>query len=120
MKFRIILLFITICLFWTCVHRPGGSLDYELVLKPYPSFILAVGGGEEGSYKRRMLQGEFPSWLVNNNYKAIAYGSFESTTKPWEYLRWFSFAFVFSGWLFVIASAARKTVKALNRTDRGS
>ncbi len=120
MKFKIVLLFITVCLFWTCVHRPGGSLDYQLILKPYPTFLLEVGGGEEGSYKRRMLQGEFPNWLASGNYKIINSGSLESPTQYWEYLRGLILVSVFTGWIIMITSLLTKVLKAIyERLCRG-
>ncbi|AOT08763.1 hypothetical protein S4054249_13265 [Pseudoalteromonas luteoviolacea] len=115
MKFCVTLLNATVCLFWTCIHKPGGSLDYELVIKPSPSLLLSIGGGEEGNYKRRMERGEFPNWLTNNNYKVIAHGSFESKTQYWEYIRWALISFVFIGWLVVLLSAFQRVLKALNK-----
>ena len=110
MKFRVTLLIATVCLFWTCIHTPGGSLDYELVIKPYPSPLLSVGGGEEGSYKRRMQKGEFPNWLANNNYKVIAHGSLESKAQHWEYVRLSVFLFVVVGWITVFISVFKSVL----------
>ena len=100
--FFILLLILTVGLFWTCIHKPGGSLEYDLLLKPYPSALLYVGGGEESSYNQRLLDGDFPSWLVNGNYVVLAWGSFESDLKPWELIRSATVVCVLVGWLAVI------------------
>ncbi|KZN70391.1 hypothetical protein [Pseudoalteromonas luteoviolacea] len=114
-KFFAVVIVLTIFLFWTSVHYLGGSLDYELVIKPYPTSDLAIGGGEEGSYKRRLEQGEFPEWLKNKNYMIIAEGSYESKTQIWEYLHWTLIALVFFGWFFTIVNLITKELKALNK-----
>ena len=97
-KVTILLIVITILLFWTAVHKPGGSLEYYLLLKPYPTLDLFLGGGEEGSYARRLANGEFPAWLVNEHYINLASSSWEGSTKAWEYLRNGSLIVVFLGW----------------------
>ena len=115
MKLYAVLVVLTTCLFWTSVHYPGGSLGYELVIKPYPSSIIAVGGGEEGSYKRRLEQGKFPEWLKNKDYIIIGEGSYESETQVWEYFRRALIALVFFGLLFTIVNLVVKGLKVLNK-----
>jgi hypothetical protein len=97
-KITIILIVITLLLFWTAEHKPGGSLEYYLLLKPYPTLDLFLGGGEEGHYARRLANGEFPDWLVNGQYINLAWGSWEDNTKAWEYLRNGTLIAVFLGW----------------------
>lgn len=97
-RITVILIVITLLLFWTAEHKPGGSLEYYLLLKPYPTFDLFLGGGEEGQYARRLANGEFPDWLVNEQYINLAPGGWEDSTKAWEYLRNGSLIVVFLGW----------------------
>jgi len=97
-KSIIILLVTTVLLFWTVEYKPGGSLEYYLLLKPYPTLDLFLGGGEEEQYARRLANGEFPDWLVNEQYVNLAWGSWESDTKVWEYLRSGVLIAVFLGW----------------------
>ncbi len=97
-KSTIILIVITLLLFWTVVHKPGGSLEYYLLLKPYPTLDLFLGGGEEGHYARMLVSGEFPDWLVNKQYINLAWGGLEDDTKVWEFLRSGALLVVFLGW----------------------
>jgi len=119
-KSIITLLVTTLLLFWTVEHKPGGSLDYYLLLKPYPTFDLFLGGGEEGMYARRVANGEFPDWLVNEQYINLAWGSWENDTKVWEYLRSGAFLAVFLGWpallIWWLVLAVRKHLTHMSRS----
>lgn len=115
------LLLTTTLVFWTCVHKPGGSLEYYLVLKPYPSSVLFVGGGEEKIYNERLSKGQLPDWLVKNNYIEIARGSWEESTKPWEYIRFFLIFTIFVGWPITIGWSIVRLVKhAVNRLSQNA
>jgi len=94
----IILTISTLIFFWTAIHKFGGDPGYELVLKPYPSFDIFVGGGEEWSYNQRMENGEFPWWLTDNAYIKLAYGDWESKTHIWEYIRYSAIILTIIGW----------------------
>ncbi|WP_444940640.1 hypothetical protein ACJJI3_19425 [Microbulbifer sp. ZKSA004] len=97
-KSTIILTVITLLLFWTVEHKPGGSLEYYLLLKPYPTLNLFLGGVKDGHYARRLTSGEFPDWLVNEQYINLTWGGWEDDTKVWEYLRNGALIVVFLGW----------------------
>jgi hypothetical protein len=101
-KSTFILLVTTVLLFWTAEHKPGGSIEYFLLLKPYPTLDLFLGGGEEDQYARRLANGEFPDWLVNKQYINLAWGSWEEDTKVWEYLRNGTLISVFFGWSILL------------------
>ncbi|WP_063707274.1 hypothetical protein [Pseudoalteromonas gelatinilytica] len=119
-KVIIILIVMTLLLFWTVEHKPGGSFDYYLLLKPYPTLDLFLGGGEEGHYARRIANGEFPDWLVNEQYIKLAWGSWEDNTKPWEYLRIGTLMVVFLGWpiLFIIWSGLAAKTHLTRRSSK--
>ncbi len=116
-NYRLLLAVTTLLLFWTSVHRPGGCFEYELVIKPYPTLQLYVGGGEEGAYNRKLHNGEFPKWLREGRYLTLAWGSWESGPKPWELFRYAAMAAVFFGWLF---AAWRFLVLIRKITDKGN
>ena len=120
-KTATLLSILSVAFFWTAVHKYGGDPDYELVLKPYPSFTISVGGGEEHIYQKNLENGVFPFWLKNGNYIKLAYGSWESSTQPWEYIRGLVMVLVFLGWPVLLSTFICKSFRVwLNKRFSGA
>lgn len=54
----------------TAVVYFEGSFDGALVVKPYPMFVVVVGGGEGGTWAR-YHPGQPPPWFMQNDLKVI-------------------------------------------------
>jgi len=62
------------------VYSEGG-FDVDLVVKPYPSWVTAVGGGEEGAWQRDH-PGELAPWWQRGNFIRIIQDDWQGGI-PW-------------------------------------
>jgi hypothetical protein len=58
-----------------------GSFDGALVVKPYPMFQIAFGGGEEGTWARHHPAQPLP-WFMRNDLKVVSRFSWEYGDDP--------------------------------------
>ena len=93
---------------FTAIIGEPGDFGYQLVLKPYPSFLKVVPNMEEHAWKRAVASGRIPEWVAKQRYVVIGSGSAELRTQPWEYLYRVSFLFtalcVVASLVFVLRS----------------
>jgi hypothetical protein len=76
-----LLLVMGFCLMTALVYDDGFGV--QLVVKPRPSLIVAVGGGWEGAWEREHPNEPKPWWLVEN-YVPIMVGEWEGRHPWWE------------------------------------
>ncbi len=64
------------------VYVEGSLGESELVLKPYPSLDIEVGGGEEGAWARAH-PGQPRPWWQSDRLIKLAWGGDWETPAPW-------------------------------------
>jgi hypothetical protein len=75
-----------------------GDFGVDLVVKPYPSWPTAVGGGEEGAWQRDH-PGESPPWWQRGNYILIIQDDWEGGIPWWVEVYDLGYLAVLIDWL---------------------
>jgi hypothetical protein len=77
------LLLVTGFYLMTAIVYDEGGFGVQLVVKPHPSLILLVGGGEDGAWQREHPNEPKPWWLVDN-FVPLVIDDWEGGHPWWE------------------------------------
>ena len=102
----------------TCVVYEEGGFNGALVVKPYPTGAVAVGGGESENWARHH-PGQPPPWFMDEDLRVISTFSWEDGGSPaWVTAYFVGFLATLLAWIVLAALGVFTLVKILMGRDQ--
>lgn len=100
------------------VYSEGSLGESYLVLKPYPSLLVIIGGGEEGAWVRAHPNVPLPWWQQDNVTKLLYGGDWEDPVLWTSFYEW-GIVLTPLLWLSFLFFSLRERIKKWNspKTD---
>lgn len=91
-----------------------------LVIKPYPMRVVAVGGGEAGTWARHH-PGQPPPWFMHEDLRLISRFSWEEGGDPaWVSAYFLGYLATLLAWVGLVVIGAVKLIKIFGRRHKGN
>lgn len=100
------------------VYSEGG-FDGALVVKPYPMYEVAFGGGEEGAWARHH-PGQTPPWFMQKDLTVIYSFSWEEGGPSWVTAYRLGYLATLLAWVALAVTGAVKLIRVLARREKSN
>ena len=97
------------------VYSEGG-FEGALVVKPYPTPVVAFGGGEEGAWARHH-PGQTPPWFMQKDLTVISRFSWEEGGPAWVTAYGLGYLATLLAWLALAVIGAVRLIWVLVRRE---
>lgn len=92
------------------VYTEGSLGSSYLMIKPYPSPVHILGGGEEGAWARAHPNQPMPWWQSENATKLLWGGDWEDPAL-WPLLYSLGYVLILAFWLVLVAKGIWRAVR---------